>query len=210
MQTATIEAASMRAATTRDALGATLGAAIAVGAIAVGAAVFGSTPAVAQTQQTLDGARAMAQAQINRTLSTSDATFLTQAARGGLAEVKLGQLAQQQGGSDAVKQFGQRMVTDHSRAADELKVLAKNKQFSLPTEPGSDDQQLYDQLAKLHGQEFDAAYARAMVKDHQEDILDFQKEGGPNGTDPDVRAWAVTTLPTLKQHLDMASRLPSG
>ena len=158
----------------------------------------------------LGSGAAMAQAQINRSLSIADANFLIEAARGGLAEVKLGQLAEQQGGSDAVRQFGQRMVADHNRAGDELKVLAKNKQFSLPTEPGSDDQEVYDQLSKLHGHEFDTAYARAMVKDHQQDILDFQKEAGPNGTDPDIRAWAVTTLPILKQHLDMASRLPSG
>jgi putative membrane protein len=164
--------------------------------------------ACSETQKTVDTGRAMAQAQVTPTLSSSDAGFITGAARGGIAEVQLGQLAAKQGGTAAVKRFGQRMVTDHSRINDQLTALAQQKQITPPTSMGADQQALYDRLAKLRGRAFDRMYDQAMVQDHQQDIQAFQTEA-QGGTDADVKAFAANTLPTLQQHLDMARRLPS-
>jgi putative membrane protein len=133
----------------------------------------------------------------------SDHTFVTKAAQGGLAEVKLGQLATQKASSSDVKAFGQQMVDDHSKANDELKQLASTKGITLPTDTDAKHQATYDRLSKLSGAEFDRAYMKDMVSDHKEDVSEFRTES-QRGSDPDVKAWAAKTLPTLEHHLQMA------
>jgi len=134
---------------------------------------------------------------------------MSKAAQGGLAEVQLGQLATQQGSSDAVKQFGQRMVDDHTHANNELMQVALQKQITLPKSLSKKDQNVKTRLSKLSGAAFDRAYMADMVKDHQLDIADFQKEAD-SGQDPDVKAFAAKTLPTLKEHLTMAESVRAG
>jgi putative membrane protein len=150
---------------------------------------------------------AAARAQVNPTLSTSDASFMTTAARGGMAEVELGRLAERSGRSTAVKRFGQRMVNDHSRANQEMMALAQQKQITPPSGIGAEYQQTYDNLAKLRGSAFDRAYAQAMVRDHQEDLRAYENEA-QSGTDSDVRALAARSVPMLQEHLRMAQQLP--
>ena len=161
----------------------------------------------AQTQRAADTTLAAAKAQVNPTLSTTDATFMTTAARGGLAEVQMGQLAQRNGRSAAVKQFGQQMVSHHGRSNQEMIALAQQKQITPPSTMGAEHQRIYDDLAKLRGSAFDRAYAQAMVRDHQEDLRAYQAEA-QNGTDPDVKAFAARHVPILQEHLRMAQRLP--
>jgi putative membrane protein len=161
----------------------------------------------AETQKAADTTVAAAEAQVNPTLSTSDAEFLTTAARGGMAEVQLGRLAEQNGRSAAVKRFGQRMVADHSRANQELMALAQRKRMTPPEGLGAAHQQTYDRLARLRGSAFDRAYKQAMVQDHQEDLRAFQTEA-QNGTDPEVKAFAARTVPVLQEHLRLAEQLP--
>lgn len=132
-----------------------------------------------------------------------DATFMTKAAEGGVAEVELGNVAKDKASSDAVKQFGQHMVDDHSKANDELKSLAQQKNVTLPTGVNAKDQATKDKLSGMSGAAFDRAYMRDMVSDHRKDIAEFQREAN-NGKDPDVKAWAAKTLPTLQSHLQMA------
>jgi len=132
-----------------------------------------------------------------------DQTFVKKAAEGGLAEVDLGNVAKQNGSNDAVKQFGDRMVTDHGKANDELKSLAQQKNWTLPTEPKAADKSKKDRLSKMNGADFDKAYMRDMVMDHQKDVKEFQKCAS-SCSDPDLKAWAAKTLPTLQDHLKMA------
>src|SRR6202034_3365019 len=108
--------------------------------------------------------------------TVSDSDFAKDAAQGGMAEVKLGQLAQDKGTSDAVKEFGKKMVDDHSAANDKLKSVAEQENVTLPSGLNKKDQATYDKLSKLSGDAFDRAYARDMVKDHQDDIAAFQQE----------------------------------
>jgi putative membrane protein len=161
----------------------------------------------AQTQRAADTTLAAAKAQVNPTLSTTDATFMTTAARGGLAEVQMGQLAQRNGRSEAVKRFGRHMVEHHGRSNQEMAALAQQKQITPPGTMGAEQQRIYDDLSKLRGGAFDRAYAQAMVRDHQEDLRLYQEEAA-NGTDPDVKAFAARHVPLLQEHLRMAQRLP--
>jgi putative membrane protein len=143
-----------------------------------------------------------AQSSANR-LAAGDNTFVTKAAEGGMAEVKLGNLAKDKASDAAVKSFGQQMVDDHSKANDELKSLASKKGITLPSDVSAKDKAEYDRLSKLSGADFDKAYMRLMVSDHHTDVNEFKRES-EHGTDSDVKAWAAKTLPTLEHHLQMA------
>lgn len=136
-------------------------------------------------------------------VSSSDRKFMDKAAQGGMAEVKLGELAAQKAQSDQVKQFGQRMVDDHSKADDQLKQLASTKGVTLPTTIDKSTQKEYDKLSKLSGPEFDREYMKHMVSDHKKDISDFKSEAS-KAKDADVKQFASSTLPTLQEHLQLA------
>jgi putative membrane protein len=137
------------------------------------------------------------------TLSSGDKDFIMEAACGGMAEVSLGELAQQKGTSEAVKQFGKHMVDDHSKANNELKELAGRKGVVVPAALKPKYQKVVDSLSKLSGAEFDKQYMREMVKDHENDVSAFQKEAD-KGKDSELTSWAKQTLPTLQDHLKMA------
>lgn len=136
-------------------------------------------------------------------MAAADRKFVMEAARGGLAEVELGKLAAEKGSADAVKQFGKRMADDHAKAAAELKDFADKKGMTLPADLDPKHRQLRDRLAKLTGADFDRAYANEMVKDHKKDVADFKREA-KGAKDPDLKAWAGKTLPTLEDHLKAA------
>ncbi len=135
-----------------------------------------------------------------------DADFMRRAFQGGLAEVEMGRLAADRAASLEVKQFGQRMVTDHGAANAELARLATRKGVVLPTEPGSAHAATRDRLAALRGTEFDRQYMAEMIRDHQEDVTAFQRQA-ESGQDPDVRAWAAGMLPVLREHARLAERV---
>ena len=133
----------------------------------------------------------------------ADEAWVIKIAKGGMAEVELGKLAAEKASTAEVKKFGQRMVDDHSKANEELKTLAQNKKITLPAEIGPEEKALRDRLVKLSGPAFDQAYMKAMLNDHLKDVSEFRTESR-SGRDPDVKAWAARTLPTLEAHLKMA------
>jgi putative membrane protein len=135
-------------------------------------------------------------------LSSADREFMMKAAVGGMAEVELGRMAVQKGANSDVKTFGKRMVDDHSRANEELKQLASQKGVTLPADLDAKNKETMDRLSKLSGAAFDSAYVSEMVKDHIEDIAEFEKETN-EGQNSDVKAWAAKTLPMLREHLQM-------
>jgi len=136
-------------------------------------------------------------------LSGPDADFVNKAAQGGLAEVQLGQMVAGKAQNQAVKDFAQRMVDDHSKANDQLKQLASQKGITLPTDIDSSDKQFQDQLSAASGAKFDKMYMDHMVQDHKKDVSEFQSEAN-KAADPDVKSFAQQTLPTLQDHLQQA------
>ena len=135
-----------------------------------------------------------------------DQTFVMQALMAGMAETEHGKLASQKATNPKVKAFGEQMVTDHSKAGDELKTIASLKQITVPTSMGPKHQAAHDKLMKLSGAEFDRAYMTDMVMGHQEAVTDFTAEAN-SGADPQVKAFAAKTLPTIQGHLKMAQDL---
>jgi putative membrane protein len=139
-------------------------------------------------------------------LAAADKTFMMKAAAGGMAEVELGRLATEKASSADVKQFGQRMVDDHSKANDELKALASQKSVTLPTDLDAKHKATKDRLSKLSGDAFDKAYMADMVADHNEDVAEFARVS-KSAKDADVKAFAAKTLPTLQEHQRLAKEV---
>jgi putative membrane protein len=147
-----------------------------------------------------------AQSTATKAAMTTDQHFVMEAYEGGMAEVALGQLATEKASNAKVKEFGQRMVTDHGKANDELKALAAAKNITLPTKLNAKDQAAKDRLSKLSGSAFDHAYMTDMVKDHQADSAVFHKEA-TSGQDADIKAWAGKTGAVVDEHLKMAQQI---
>lgn len=139
-------------------------------------------------------------------LTPADRAFLNQAAQGNQMEVAAGKLATQRAMDTSVKQFGEHMVADHSAANEALKKLADLKQMPLTDSVSDESHTELGKLEGLNGTEFDKEFSKLMVKDHETNISAFEK-ATKKAVDPDVKAYAEQTLPTLRQHLVAAKRL---
>jgi putative membrane protein len=144
---------------------------------------------------------AMAQANV----SAADQSFMQKAAQGGMAEVQLGKLAEQNAQSPEVKAFGERMVRDHSKADDQLKQVAAQQGVTLPASPDAKDQATEQRLSQMHGAAFDKAYMHDMVQDHRKDVAEFKQE--TSARDPQLRQWVDKTLPVIESHLREAEKV---
>jgi putative membrane protein len=138
-----------------------------------------------------------------------DTLFMKDAAAAGMAEVDTGKLAADKATRADVKSFAQMLVDDHSKANDELKGLAGQKNVTLPAGPKPMQKAAHDRLAKLSGSAFDTAYVNQMVRDHRQAVSLFDRESR-YGKDADAKAWAAKTLPTLKAHLAKAQELAAA
>jgi putative membrane protein len=119
---------------------------------------------------------------------------MRKAAKGGMMEVAMGKVAEQNAQSEDVKSFGKRMVTDHGKANDELKSIASKKGIQLPSKEPS---------GKWTS---DKAYMDMMVKDHEKDLAEFKEEAS-NGSDADVKKFADDTAKVVQEHLDLAKEI---
>ena len=137
-----------------------------------------------------------------------DGAFVTAAAQGGMAEVQMGRLAVEKASDPKVKEFGQRMVDDHTKAGNELKSTAERDGVALPPAISAKQKATLNRLSRLSGSAFDRAYMQDMVKDHEEDVAAFQREAD-KGSDPDMKVFAGKTLPTLQDHLREAKQTES-
>jgi len=169
-------------------------------------------PSVESETKSQTGAEVSAEAQATTTITVAAGAkpfdkeqFIKDAAKGGVAEVNMGQLGTQKGQDPAVKELGKRLVADHSKANAQLKEIAQKCGITLSSEVDAKQQKMVDHLNSLSGAEFDKAFAMHMVKDHKKDIAKFEKAAASD--DADVAAFAKATLPTLKEHLQMAEKL---
>jgi putative membrane protein len=140
---------------------------------------------------------------------SKDARFIKKVADANMTEIKLARVAADNGQKQEVKDFAARMTKDHGNAGDQLKPIAEKLKVSIPDQVSAEHQQTIDKLSKLKGDEFDKAYAEAMVKDHQKVVAMFEKIEGEL-QDPDLKKFAQDTLPTLKEHLEMAQKLEAA
>ena len=133
-------------------------------------------------------------------LSTAEKTFVTKAAKGNFAEVELGKLASQKSHNADVKAFGEQMVTDHSKANDNLKPIADSNGVQWPTKLTGEPKALYDKLSSLSGAAFDKTYIHAMVEGHEKTAKEYEMESG-KVKDSQLKSYVDQTLPVVQQHL---------
>ena len=135
-----------------------------------------------------------------------DATFVKMAASGGMLEVELGKIAAAKAKNADVKKFGEHMVKDHSKANEELKAAAKAAGIEVPAKLTDKNQKTLDMFKDFKGDDFDRAYVKDMVKDHEEDVAMFTR-ASKELKNKDLKDFATKTLPTLKEHLEMIKKL---
>jgi putative membrane protein len=135
-----------------------------------------------------------------------DETFVKKASAGGMTEVQASQLADTHSKSPDIKSFASTMVSDHSKANEQLKALAMKDGLTPSDGPNAMQQKAITRLSSLNGMAFDKAYKAMMLKDHNETIALFKSESG-TGSSADLKSFASDTLPTLEHHLAMAKEL---
>ncbi len=183
------------------------GAAISAGAQTTTAPAAGMQPGTAPMAGAIPmNATASQSGMAAKNKRVADRKFMTKAAAGGIAEVEMGKLAQTQGTNEQVKQYGARMEADHSKANAELKSIAAAKNFELPQTAPKKELAMMDKMKAMSGADFDRAYIAHMVADHKKDVALFEKEAN-SGKDAQVKAFAAKTLPTLREHSQMAQNL---
>ncbi|PUZ20690.1 putative membrane protein [Chitinophaga costaii] len=134
------------------------------------------------------------------------ADFSVKAADIGFTEVAMGKLAQDKASQQRVKDFGNLLITDHTKAGDELKAIADRKGITLPTAFSPEHQSAMEKLNDKKGLDWDKAFIDHMIDGHKSAIDDFDK-ASKNLEDADIKAFATNTLPTLKAHLDSAEAI---
>jgi putative membrane protein len=180
--------------------------------VAAGCNNSSSTDSVKQAQKANDSsADSLAKQQSVTDASTAvpskqDADFLVKAYSGGMLEIQLGKMAMTHASDEGVKEFGTMMVQDHGMGGDSLRSLALGKRIVLPDSVSNDQKKERDNLMKKHGREFDRNYISLMVKDHKDDIDEFEK-AARNANDTDIRAFAQRNVAMLQHHLDSAQHI---
>lgn len=139
-------------------------------------------------------------------LTSSEKEFMTNAARGGMLEVQMGRLAADKATSPEVKQFGERMVTDHGQLGQKLQQLASNLNLTPEQQLSPEQQNAVSRLQNLSGKAFDREYIKAMVADHVKDISEFQRAAN-QASNADIKQFASEALPMLQEHLKLAREI---
>jgi putative membrane protein len=178
-----------------------------------GGAKSGSGDSTAATTDTADSANKVKDTTTTGAtgiaVTADDAKFATEAANAGLAEVAAGQLASEKATNAKVKDFAKMMVTDHTKANDELMAIAKNKNITLPSAPDDEHQKMKADLAAKSGADFDKDYVDAMVKGHKK-VESLFDDASKNCKDADLKSFAAKTLPVIQHHLAEIEAIQKG
>lgn len=143
-------------------------------------------------------------------LKGQDREFFNKAAQGGMMEVEAAKMAMERASAADVKRFAETLHRDHSAANQKLLQIGQQKGMEAPKQLDAQHRKELDKLAKLKGEEFDKAFLkRAGMQDHKKDIQMFERQA-KEGKDPELKAFAEQTLPTLRNHLQMAQSIADG
>jgi putative membrane protein len=170
--------------------------ALGLSACTLAASMLLASPASAQ--MTPNGTMSM------RSVDSADAAFLMKASEANVGEIAAGRLAERKGSTNAVRLFGKRLADDHGANERKLAMLAQRLGVQLPMHPTAEDRMQMQRLQALSGTDFDQAFLRAEERGHEKNIVAFKRETG-NGASPAVVAYARKTLPTLDEHLLIAT-----
>jgi putative membrane protein len=132
--------------------------------------------------------------------------FIRDAVKANISEIKLGKLAQSRGSTEAVRSFGRTLVEDHTKAAGDAVMVAKQLNVNAPQQPSAEGETFYEKAQQLRGKAFDLAFATYMVNDHQKDIEAYTEQANDQSSQP-VAAYAANNLRVLQKHLAAAQQI---
>ncbi len=167
---------------------------------------FAQTDSSSANNQSSSSSSAQSSNSSNAKMNSTDQNFVTQAAQDGMGEVAIAKLAEQKATDPQVKNLAKKLLDDHNKADDQLKDIASKQNITLPSDMSQQDKDRVDRMSKLSGKQFDDAFLKEQVKDHQKDIRAFQNEAN-NGQDPQLKQWAQNNLSVLRDHLKMTQNL---
>lgn len=170
---------------------------LAIGLLISGSLMAANDPATAPAHKAASPAQS---------LTSED--FVKKASQDGMLEVEVGKVALAQGSNGEVKAFAQRMVSDHSKANDELKTIANGKNISISDKLDKNHQAKLTALKAKHGADFDKAYSTEMMKGHEQAVALFKQASTSSTVNADLQLFARKTLPTLQEHMQLAMKLP--
>lgn len=153
------------------------------------------------------GAAPAAEAQRGGQASPTAREFAVKAAQGGLAELRLAELAQARSTNPAVREFAARMIADHGAANAQLQQIARAKGIALPDEPDAAHQSVVHELESKQGAGFDMGYLETMRRDHDQAIRLFESATAATFPDPELRGFAIKTLAVIRQHRELLEKL---
>ena len=136
----------------------------------------------------------------------SDSKFMMMAATSDMNEIGLSNQALSKSTNEEVKKLAQMMIDDHTKSSEELKPISMSKNVMLPAEMDSKHKSAMEKMSSMSGMEFDMAYIKMMVKDHEKAVSMFTKESN-SGKDAEAKAFAAKTLPVIQMHLDMSRKM---
>jgi putative membrane protein len=152
---------------------------------------------------------ASAAADAHSKLAPADMSFMKKAAHSGMVEVELAKMAQEKASSGEVKEYARKLESDHSKANEELKTIARDASVTLPSSAARKYRRSEKRLAKLSGPEFDREYIGHMVRDHRMAVAEFKRHAN-SGQDQDLRQFASKAIPTLEEHLKLAEQIQAS
>lgn len=139
-------------------------------------------------------------------ISGSEREFMVEATLGNLLEIRMGELAEEKGGSKEVKNYGKMLQRDHYNMLEELQALADENDIDLPGELDEKHKDIVDKISGFSAEEFDCRFLETMLEEHEEDIRQFSAQAD-EAQDPDVQSLASKTVPKLEKHLDKAKQI---
>jgi len=176
--------------------------------LAAGVLAFGAASAAAQSKTTTATTTTATTTTTADKTPGGDAHFIKKVAGASMGEVEMARMGTDKAASSEVKQFAQKMVDDHTKANGELTTLASSKSVDIAMDSKKHDK-MNDKFSDKAGVDFDKAFMKQMVADHKKVVREFEHEA-KSGKDPEVKAWAEKTLPTLREHLQEAQTIYDG
>jgi len=170
-------------------------AAFVLGLAALGGYLYVAPAALAKDDNKKDAEKAL-----------PDNDFLVKAATGNAMEITLGAIALRQGASESVRQFGQRLLTDHRSANQTLGLIAREQKITLPQQVSQEDLKVVDKFSRLKGNDFDRQFIDQMVADHEKDVSLYEAQAKET-KDRHLKKYIDKTLPVIKRHLKIARKL---
>lgn len=139
-------------------------------------------------------------------VSGRDAKFIRKAAEGNNAEIQMGQMVAQRTRDPQVRAYAEKLVRDHRQANRELRRIAETRGIELPDRPSKTDERSMRHVENMSGRQLDRQAVDHWVADHRKDIKEYDA-AARRARDPQVKQYAISSLPTLRDHLSNAEAL---